>query len=207
MHIVSVSLIAKDHVFLRWSHRSHIKSKERNEKQLWIIKNRKIEIESLFSPFFYFTTISVFEEWLWSSFMAPQASFFFESSHWCPRIIECFITTTQGVPAGWRHCEPHPQQQQEGWGGQPLIHRYHGFVTGGGSDWEENKDLLLEHTTDNRPFRNLRSGLWGSASLFAPHGRSWDPGYTLFFLSVNFHSYTVEDGRPGGVHHQSDVPF
>lgn len=54
----------------------------------------------------------------------------------------------------------------------------------------------------------LETEIWverGSAYRYAATGRPRDP--LQFFSSVNFHSVTVEDGRPGGVHHQSDVPF
>lgn len=103
-------------------------------------------------------------------------------------VIECSITTTQGVPSRWRHCEPHPQKQ-EGWGGQPLIHRYHGLVTAGEVTRRKTKIILAQQNTVSHSFRNLRSETRGSASLLPPYGRSWDPGYTIFFIwSVNFHS-------------------
>lgn len=94
-------------------------------------------------------------------------------------------------------------------GEPPLIHRYHGFVAGGGSDCEENKDF--RSTADGRsPFPEPDVGPVGLGLPFCPSGCSWHPGYTLFlffFIAVNFHPSPVEDGRPGGVHHQSDVPF
>ena len=99
--------------------------------------------------------------------------------------LEIFIRTTRTQWGGERRGDVTANHihssRQEGWGGQPLIHRYHGFLTGGGgSDWEGKHGIFVDCPTDNRtPFQNLRLGQRGSASLFAPNGRSWDPGYTL----------------------------
>lgn len=69
---------------------------------------------------------------------------------------------------------------------------------------------FVQQPTVDRPFQNPTLVQWGSASLFAPAAA---PGiqdilyFYFFFIAVNFHPSPVEDGRPGGVHHQSDVPF
>lgn len=69
-----------------------------------------------------------------------------------------------------------------GRGEEPLIHRCHGFVAGGGSDCEENKDFCSVADGRSR-FPQPDVGTAGLGLPLCPHGRSWHPGYTLFFFN------------------------
>ena len=63
---------------------------------------------------------------------------------------------------------------------QPLIHRCHGFLTGGGTAWEENNDPCSTPGGSS----SISPGPWardrGARSPCSPpHGRPWDPGHTF----------------------------
>jgi len=112
----------------------------------------------------------------------------------------------RGAP-GWRHRDPHPQRQ-EGRGGRGST----GNMASWGRRGKEKQGFVSRAgQITARPSTLDRDPRCSPSPLPPPphhhHQRFRIHTFFYLFLSVNFHSRSAEDGRPGGVHHQGGVPL